>query len=95
MDIGQVLYQTINYFFNIVSLLIFARIILSWFPNLQSNQLAQMVFGITEPILAPFKRLIPATGMMDFSPMVAIIALIVLQQILLTLVEVAFGLVAQ
>lgn len=95
MVVGQVLYQTIYYFFNIVGLLIFVRIILSWFPNLQSNQLAEMVFGITEPILAPFKRLLPATGMMDFSPMIAIISLVVLQQILLSLVQAAFGLVLQ
>ena len=95
MVIGDVLYQTISYFFTIVGFLIFVRILLSWFPNLQGNQLAEIVYGITEPILAPFKRLIPPMGMMDLSPMVAIISLIVLQQILLSIVQIAFGLPPQ
>lgn len=95
MDVGVVLYQTINYFFNIVGLLIFARIILSWLPQLRSNQIAELIFGITEPILAPFQRVIPPMGMIDLSPMVAIITLLILQQILLTVVAAAFALPIQ
>lgn len=90
--IGQILYTTIDMFFNIVFLLILARIILSWLPQFRSNQIAEMIFGITEPILAPFQRLIPPIGMIDISPMVAIIVLGIGQRILLFMIVSAFGL---
>jgi len=93
--IGQVLYTTVDMFFNIVLLLILARIILSWLPQFRSNQIAEFVFGITEPILGPFQRLIPPIGMIDISPMVAIIALAVIQQVLLWLIGNAFELPIQ
>ncbi len=91
--IGEILYTTIEMFFNIVFLLILARIILSFLPQYQSNSIAQLVIGITEPILAPFQRLIPPIGMFDISPMVAIIVMGILQQILLFIVASAFGIV--
>lgn len=90
--IGQVLYQTVDLFFNIVLLLILVRIILSWLPQFRNNRFAEIVFGITEPILSPFQRLIPPMGMMDISPMVAILTLAVLQQILLFVIANAFEL---
>jgi len=93
--IGQVLYTTVEIFFNIVLLLILVRIILSWLPQLRYNQIAEIVFGITEPILSPFQRIIPPIGMIDISPMVAIIALSVLQQVLLWLIVNAFELPIQ
>ena len=95
MDIGQVLYTTVDIFFNIILLLILARIILSWLPQLRTNQIAEMVFGITEPILSPFQRIIPPIGMIDISPMVCIITLYVLQFILEQVIIAAFGLVVQ
>lgn len=79
-------------FFNIVFLLILARIILSFLPQYQSNSIAQLVYGITEPILSPFQRLIPPIGMLDISPMVAIIVMGIIQQILLFIIANAFGL---
>ncbi len=90
--IGQVLYTTVEMFFNIVLLLILVRIILSWLPQLRTHQIAEIVFGITEPILSPFQRIIPPIGMIDISPMVAIITLSVLQQVLLWLIVNAFEL---
>jgi YggT family protein len=73
-------------------LLILARVILSWLPQFRYNQIGEMVFNLTEPILAPFQRLIPPVGMLDLSPMIAIITLAVLQQILLTIIEAIFNL---
>lgn len=91
MNVGQVLYTTIEMFFNIVFLLILARILLSFFPQFRASTIGEMVFGITEPILAPFQRLIPPIGMFDISPMVAIIVLGIVQQLLLFLIASAFG----
>ncbi len=95
MDVGQILYTTIQMFFDILFLLILVRILLSFFPQFRANQIAELVYGVTEPILAPFQRIIPPIGMLDISPMVAMIVMGVLQQILLFLVANAFGLVVQ
>jgi YggT family protein len=57
---------------------IFGRIILSWFPMEPTGPLAgvrSFLFTITEPVLGPLRRAIPAVGMLDLSPLVAIIGL--------------------
>ena len=67
-------------------LVILARVILSWFPNVSyNNPIVQFVFAVTEPILSPIRRVLPSTGMFDFAPMVAIIVIFVVQQVLLLL----------
>lgn len=59
---------------------IVARSLLSWFPIDQSSPLYQLLFRVTEPIIDPIRRVMPSTGMMDLSPMAAIVILIVLGQ---------------
>lgn len=57
-------------------LILFARAILSWFPydpTSPLNGVRRVLFKITEPVLAPFRRLIPPIGMIDISFLVAII----------------------
>lgn len=71
-----------TFFFNFLQLLcevltlaIFVRVILSWFSSGQTNMLVNILYQVTEPILAPLRRIIPRVGMLDFSPLVAIILL--------------------
>jgi YggT family protein len=58
------------------------RSLLSWFPVDPNNFLVNLVHSITEPILAPLRRVIPRLDMIDFSPMVAIILLYVITYVL-------------
>lgn len=57
-----------------LSLTIFIRVILSWVLT-SPNMLIDVLDKITEPVLAPLRRIIPRAGMFDFTPMVAIILL--------------------
>ena len=67
-------------------LVILARVILSWFPNVSyNNPIVQLVYALTEPILSPIRRVLPKTGLFDFTPMVAIIIIFIVQQVLLQL----------
>lgn len=66
---------------------IIARSLLTWFPIDQNSYLFQMLYRVTEPIIDPIRRVMPQTGMIDFSPLAAIIALIVLGQLVLNLTE--------
>jgi YggT family protein len=74
-DIGQV-----------YVIILFARAILSWFPyshNSPLNPVRRVVFTLTEPVLAPFRRIIPPVGMLDLSFLVAFIVVeIVVQDVL-------------
>jgi len=54
---------------------IFFRIILSWVGMDPQNPVVVFLHEITEPILAPIRQFMPRMGMLDLSPMVAIILL--------------------
>jgi YggT family protein len=57
---------------------VIARALVSWLPIDQSSPLYQVLFRVTEPICEPLRRIMPNTGMMDLSPIAAIVILIVL-----------------
>lgn len=65
---------------------IIARSLLSWFPIDQGSPLYQMLYRVTEPLIDPLRRVMPNTGMIDLSPMAAIIVLIVMTQLVAGLV---------
>jgi YggT family protein len=60
----------------IVAMLI--RSVMSWFSLDPNNILVNIVHTITEPMLAPLRRILPRLEVIDFSPMVAIILLYVI-----------------
>lgn len=64
---------------------VIARSLVSWFPIDQGSTIYQLLFRVTEPIIEPFRRIMPQTGMMDLSPLAAIIMLIVMRQMVLQL----------
>jgi YggT family protein len=64
-------------------LLVFGRIILSWFPLAPGGAMAgvfNVVYTVTEPVLGPLRRVIPPLGAFDLSPLVLVIGIQVLQQ---------------
>ena len=65
---------------------VIARSLLSWFPVDQSSPLYQMRFRVTEPIIEPIRRVMPGNGMLDLSPMIAMMLLIVMQYMVAMLV---------
>lgn len=69
--------------FTILGFAIIIRALLSWIQIDPYNPLIQTLYQITEPILAPLRRFIPPIGgMMDITPIVALIILQVLQAII-------------
>ena len=61
------------------------RIFLPYFTGFQGNRLYQFVYEITEPILGPIRRVIPPVMGLDFSPMVAMLLVSMVQRVLNTL----------
>ena len=74
------LYSFLQILLNVLWLAILVRVILSWFPVDQSNPIIRIVWEITEPVLAPFRRVIPRIGMFDLSPLAAWLVISVLAQ---------------
>jgi YggT family protein len=61
-----------------VWLLIVGRVILSWVDPAGRSRIGGFVVSATEPILAPVRRALPRTGMIDLSPLIVLIVLSVL-----------------
>ena len=75
--------QFIQVFFEILDFAIIARILMSWFPANSGGQIRQFLYNVTEPVLAPFRRIIPRIGMIDISPIAAIIVLDLVKMVLI------------
>ncbi|MEM9316071.1 MAG: YggT family protein [Pseudomonadota bacterium] len=72
------------YFFSLIG-----TIILSWIAPGTSNHAAYHMYQISEPVIAPFRRLLPAMGGIDFSP---ILVLIIFRVVDIALRNIAQGL---
>ena len=59
----------------VLTMIIFLRTVLSWISLRKNNTLANILYRVSEPILAPLRRIIPRVGMLDFTPLVAIVLL--------------------
>ena len=65
-----------------LSIAIFARVILSWFPHRANNPIITFIYAATEPILAPIRRYMPRFGMLDLSPMIALVLIFLVRELL-------------
>lgn len=75
----------INLVFQILSLAIIARALISWFPISPYHPIVTLLNQITEPFLAPLRRFLPMAGGVDLSPLVAIILLQVIERVLISI----------
>ena len=68
------LFSFIGFICEVLTIAIFIRVILSWFSP-RPNTLTLLLDKVTGPILSPLRRIMPRTGMFDFTPLIAIILL--------------------
>ena len=84
---SEVLY-VIGVAINIYSFVLLARVLMSWVPMFTNrpldpyNPLVKFLLDVTEPVLAPLRRYL-VIGMIDLSPLVALIGLQVLSSIII------------
>ena len=75
MDTLSIL-KIIKGIFAILDLFVWARVILSWVPHNQYNEITRIVYNVTEPLLRPLRDLIPASSMgIDISPFILLLDL--------------------
>ena len=84
---GPVLLRTpvelINLLFNLYIFAIIIQAVLSWVNPGQYNPVQTLLFRLTEPVLRPFRSVIPPVGGVDLSPLAAIIILQVLKMLVM------------
>jgi YggT family protein len=70
----------------ILVILVIAEVILSYFMS-PFNPIRVFLRRILEPMLAPIRRLLPNTGMIDFSPLVFIILVQIVEYVLISILR--------
>ena len=81
---GNIIVIFVNLLVRVLFFALLARVVLSWINLSPTNPFVVIVYQITEPILAPIRRVLPRMGMIDLSPTVALILIIVIQRLLLS-----------
>ncbi len=81
---GGILVMLVRWTFGILQIALFARVIASWVGGSAHSKWWRWAFVITEPILAPLRRIIPTIGMIDITVIVAYFGLQLLESVILS-----------
>ncbi len=84
--IGSTLYDVIGFVATALYVLIIARIAVSWIGLSPWHPVVRWLRRIVDPILAPFRRILPTFSGIDFSPILAIVVIFFVSDLLRTLV---------
>ena len=69
-----------------LNLAIFGRVIMSWISPTGNDPVSNILSQITEPILAPIRKVVPPLGMFDLAPLIALLLLnLVIRPVILSL----------
>ena len=82
--------QLVNIIFEVLTWLIIARCVLSFVRHNPHQPLIRFVYDVTEPIMDPFRRLMPSTSGIDFSPIIAVLAITLVQKLVIQLLWAIF-----
>jgi len=76
----------IHLFFSVYTIILFVRVVGSWFPSFAHTTFMRFISYYSDPYLNFFRRIIPPIGgVLDLSPLLAFFALRILERILMSL----------
>jgi YggT family protein len=87
----ELVLRLVHLLFTIYTYMIFGYILMSWIPNLRESSIGEILGKFVEPILGPFRKIIPSIGMIDLSPIVALLALSLARSGADSLIRMIFG----
>lgn len=87
MGIVYMIARLVSALLSVLEIAMLIRAILSWFPNVADSAFGDLIFTVTEPIVAPIRALADRFGWfrnspIDFSFMIAYFLLFVLQGVI-------------
>ena len=71
--------------FQVLVWLIIARCLLSFVRHNPYQPIIRFIYDVTEPIMSPFRRIIPSAGGLDFSPFIAVLAVEMVRRLIIQL----------
>jgi len=78
--------KTLYYFLEVVSYILIARILLSWFPQIRNSRFYQILLQLTEPLLLPVRNLLSRTKLaeipFDISVIIVYLIIMILQMVI-------------
>jgi YggT family protein len=84
------MYRLVGLIFSLAELILLVRIVISWLPVNRDNQIVELLYKVTEPVLSPIRDLIRRIAgqalPIDFSPIVALLLLAILRYIILRII---------
>jgi YggT family protein len=83
VNVSTFLLVFIQLLVTVLFLVVTARVLLSWVNPRFEGPVARFLYDTTEPLLSPIRRLLPQTGMIDLSPMILGMVLLILMRVLL------------
>jgi YggT family protein len=74
--------------FWVLTLAVIARALLSWFDPMMRYTVSRYLVDLTEPIIGPIRRVVPPLwGMIDLSPLVALVLLQLIRRVIVGSIE--------
>lgn len=67
---------------DIYAWILIVRVLMSWFNPNPFNPIVRLLYGLTEPVLEPVRRVLPPMGGFDLSPLVVFFAIMILKRLL-------------
>ncbi len=84
------MYRLIPYLrvaFDVYYWIIIIRVLLSWVPHNPNRAVFRFIYEITEPVLLPFRKLLGQRMMIDFSPLIALLVLQLVENLILNILS--------
>ena len=78
-------YKFVKYLFNFYEYSLLAYILTSWVSQIKDNIIVEFLEAICEPYLKIFRKIIPPFGMLDISPIAALVVLSVIENLIIAL----------
>lgn len=78
---NELIYRFISILSDVLYVSLIGRVVLSWLNVSPESPIAKIIEQITEPVLLPIRRIMPRVGMLDFSPMVAILLITIIVRV--------------
>jgi YggT family protein len=77
--------QLVDLVFEVLVWLIIIRCVLSFIKHNPYQPVIRFIYDVTEWVMAPFRRIIPSTAGIDFSPIIAVLAVELVRRIVMRL----------
>jgi YggT family protein len=82
---GGIAYLLVSWTFTILKTAIIVRVVSSWLPISPFSKWVRWSYVLSEPLLAPLRRIVPSFGGLDLTPLIVYILLSVIQSFVLQL----------